>query len=76
MSCPNECVGYSRDRLLFAILSDDVQEKATERIGRALTEQELWSVQNGIEHGLGELQWDIIETAIDLAVDRSQRSSR
>lgn len=73
MTCPHDCTGYSRDRLLFAILTDDVQEKAKERIGRVLTQAEMRTACKGIESGLGEAQWMVIEAAIDMAVELPKR---
>lgn len=52
-------------RALFKITEEDVQHIATRKLRRKLTENELYSVQKGIEFGL-EYCWDeVVVAAID-----------
>ena len=52
------------DARLFTISVSDVQNSAEQQIGRTLTDSEINSVQKGIEWGLGDTQWDVIDSAI------------
>jgi len=41
-----------KNEILFLITADEVQNDASKRIGRKLTEEELRVVKNGLEWGL------------------------
>lgn len=41
-----------KNELLFYILTDTVQQEALEKIGRALTEDELQIARKGLESGI------------------------
>lgn len=61
-----EMLGYATtlgSRILHVIVEDDAQALAKKIIGRELTEDELYSVKKGLEHGLSDY-WVSLETAI------------
>ena len=60
----------SGERILWCLLESDAQDRAEERIGRKLTEDELRTVRKGLESGLGSWN-EIMDVAIDLAIDPS-----
>ena len=43
------------DCIIFQITEEDLQNEAIERIGRKLTEDEIYSAKKGIEWGLGDI---------------------
>jgi len=50
-------------KVIFVITEEDVQSIAKRKLGRKLTEDELYKVKKGIEEGL---MWiEVIEAAID-----------
>ena len=50
---------------IFIITVDDAQIAAMDRIGRELTEYELYRVRKGVESGLELSWWDVLNIAID-----------
>ena len=63
-----EMAKYEGDKNVLFILTDaDAQIMAKERIGRELTEDELYSVRKGLEWGL-ECWNEVMSVAIDEAV--------
>jgi len=57
-------------KILWCLLESDAQDRAEERIGRKLTEDELRTVQKGLESGLGSWN-EIMDEAIDFAIAQS-----
>ena len=67
---------YTREDLMFYITVEAIQEDATRRIGRELTECELHSVRNGLEWGLCFDLCTVINTAIDQAQSICNKKKR
>lgn len=64
---PNYTYTTRGERVLWVLLEDDAQEMAKRKIGRRLTEDELYRVKKGLENGM---QYDVeLETAVELAVE-------
>jgi len=61
-------VNFTPKSPLYLIEIKDAQESALRQIGRALTEEELEKVKDGLEWGLCECQADVMSAAIDEAV--------
>ena len=57
------------ERIFFCVTEQDVQEVAKRVVGRELTEDELYRASKGIEAGLSEGLWIVIETAIKDAIE-------
>ena len=55
---------------IWRLYQDDVHKIARERIGRDLTRSEIERAARGIQCGLGEHWRDIVETAVELAIER------
>jgi uncharacterized protein (DUF1919 family) len=47
------------DNIIFAITLEDLQNEATQRIGRKLTDDEITIAKKGIE-------WGIVNSALDI----------
>ena len=43
------------DNIIFQITVEDLQHEAMERIGRELTDEEIYIAKKGIEWGLGDI---------------------
>lgn len=56
------------ENVIFAIRVKDLQNEAIQRIGRKLTEDELYRTSKGIESGLSFDIDAVFETAIDESV--------
>lgn len=57
------------DEVLFSVTVEELQNEAVNRIGRKLTDGELYTAQKGIESGLSFGIETIFRTAIDDAVE-------
>lgn len=57
----------SGERIFWCLLESDVQNRAEVRIKRKLTEDELRTVQKGLESGLGSW-YEIMDLAINLVI--------
>lgn len=55
--------------IIFAIKIKDLQNEAIQRIGRKLTEEELYQASKGIESGLSFGVDIVFRTAIEEAVE-------
>lgn len=64
------CKNEWGNRILYQIIEEDAQLLAQKRIGRKLTDDELYQVKKGIEWGM-ECWTIVVNTAIDLAVQKS-----
>jgi len=53
-----------KETLIFAIKLEDLQNEATQRIGRKLTEDEINIAKKGIEWGIGNSALDITYNTI------------
>lgn len=60
---------YKEEDVVFAVRIEDLQGEAVQRIGRELTEEELYSASKGIESGLSFDIDTVFWTAIDEAVE-------
>jgi len=56
------------DEIIFSVTVEDLQNEATNRIGRKLTDDELHIAKNGIEAGLLFDIETVIKTAIEEAI--------
>ena len=57
-------VSENQTKVIFEILEADVQEVARHKVGRFLTDDELYSVKKGVEGGL--CLWEhVVRCAID-----------
>ncbi len=64
------CKNEWGNRILYQIIEEDAQLLAQKRIGRKLTDDELYQVKKGIEWGM-ECWTIVVNTAIDIAVQKS-----
>jgi hypothetical protein len=63
-----EDMSENRTKVMFQILEADVQEVARHKVGRFLTEDELYSVKKGVEGGL--CLWEqVVRCAIEEALE-------
>lgn len=61
---PNYTHTTRGERVLWVLLEDDAQEMAKRKLGRRLTEDELYRVKKGLENGM---QYTVeLETAIEM----------
>lgn len=58
--------------IIFSVTVDDLQNEAVYRIGRKLTEDELYIAQKGIEAGLSFDIDTVMKTAIEEAVEQTR----
>lgn len=58
-----------KDEILFSVTVEELQNEAVSRIGRKLTDEELYTAQKGIESGLSFGMETIFRAAIDDAVE-------
>ncbi|MBU2052669.1 MAG: hypothetical protein KJ721_00305 [Nanoarchaeota archaeon] len=58
----------NEEDVVFAVRVEDLQGEAVQRIGRELTEEELYKASKGIEFGLSFDINTVFETAIEEAV--------
>lgn len=56
--------------IIFSVTVEDLQNEAFDRIGRKLTEDELYTAQKGIEVGLSFDIETVFATAIDEAIEK------
>lgn len=61
-------MNHKNDKILFSVTAEELQNEAVDRIGRKLTDEELYSAQKGIKLGLSFGIETIFRTAIDQAV--------
>jgi len=67
MTSSNYTLTERGEKILWCLLEDDAQEMAKQKIGRRLTEDELYRVKKGLENGM---QYDVeLETVIEMAVE-------
>ena len=59
----------NEEDIIFAIKIKDLQGEAIQRIGRKLTEEELYQASKGIESGLSFGLDIIFKTAIEEAIE-------
>lgn len=57
------------NEILFSVTTEELQNEAVDRIGRKLTDEELYTAQKGIESGLSFGIETIFRTAIDDSVE-------
>ena len=65
MEQPNETNFINRDKLIYWIDKDFVQETAQTRIGRKLSDEEISQLTKLVEFGLWDAVFDTIKIAID-----------
>jgi len=67
---------FSKDKVFYSLCEDDILEVANAE-GEELTPDEMTRVKAGVEKGLGNCWWDIVESAIDDVVsERRQENGR
>lgn len=59
--------------IIFSVTTDELQNEAVNRVGRELTDDELYSAKKGIESGLSFDIETVFATAIDEAVEENQK---
>ena len=64
------------DKILFSVTAEELQNEAVNRIGRKLTDEELYTAQKGIESGLSFGIETIFKTAIDDSVETWKEETR
>ena len=65
---------FSKDKVFYSLCEDDILEVAAAEVVE-LTEEEMPQVKKGIESGLGNCWWDIVESAIDDVIANRERRS-
>ena len=58
--------------VIYKLVREDIEEVARAQ-GVELTEEEMPQVKKGIESGLGNCWWDIVESAIDDVIANRER---
>ncbi len=58
-----------KDKIIFSVTADELQDAAMKRIGRKLTEEELYTAIKGVEAGLSFGINTVLQTAIEEAVN-------
>lgn len=66
----NEKDYLSRERIIYWIDKEFVQDTAEDIIGRELTEDEIIAVTKSIEWGLWDSVFEVTKIAIDLATEK------
>ena len=65
---------FPKEEIFYSLCEADVLEVAAAE-GVELTEEEMPQVKRGIESGLGNCWWDIVESAIDDVIANRERRS-
>ena len=63
-----------KDKVFYSLCEDDILEVAAAE-DVEMTEEEMPQVKKGIESGLGNCWWDIVESAIDDVIANRERRS-
>jgi len=58
---------YGNSNIIYAITEEHIQEIAQLKVGRTLTEEELYSVEKGLSYGLPETVMLVLDIAIEEA---------
>jgi len=67
---------FPKEEIVYSLYEADILEVAAAE-GVELTEEEMPQVKKGIESGLGNCWWDIVDSAIDdVVAERSQENDR
>lgn len=62
------------DEIIFSVTVDELQHEALNRIGRKLTDDELYTASKGIESGLSFDIETVFQTAIEEAVEGNRKT--
>jgi len=62
------------NEMIFSVTVEDLQNEATNRIGRKLTEYELHTAKKGIESGLSFNIETVFQTAIDESIEEDRKA--
>lgn len=62
------------NEIIFSVTVEDLQNEATNRIGRKLTEYELHTAKKGIESGLSFDIETVFQTAIDESIEEDSKA--
>ena len=61
-------------KVLYPITVDDLQNDAIKRIGRKLTDDELYTAEKCVELGLSSIMDITLKSAIEEAVEKSRKT--
>ena len=61
-------------KVLYPITVDDLQNDAIKRIGRKLTDDELYTAKKCVELGLSSIMDITLKSAIEEAVEKSRKT--
>jgi len=60
--------------VIYPLTVDDLQEEATRRIGRKLTDDELYTAKKCVESGLSFVMDITLKAAIEEAIDKNSQT--
>jgi len=62
------------NKIIFSITVEELQNEAINRIGRKLTDNELYTASKGIESGLSFDIETVFQTAVEEAVEKKSKT--
>jgi len=62
------------NKIIFSITVEELQNEAINRIGRKLTDDELYTASKGIESGLSFDIETVFQTAVEEAVEKKSKT--
>lgn len=63
-----------KDKIIFSVTVEELQNEAIDRIGRKLTDNELYTASKGIESGLSFDIETVFQTAIEEAAEGNSKT--
>ncbi|MBU4299380.1 hypothetical protein KJ636_05030 [Patescibacteria group bacterium] len=64
----------SNNEIIFSVTVEELQNKAVNRIGRKLTDNELYTASKGIECGLSFDIETVFQTAIEESIEKNRKT--